>query len=104
MGKRKNTLMQRFGSHWTDIKNPNPKTDVGKHFNLPRHTGGENIELFILDFIHAHPNSGFALSLRNEIEFHWIQRLRTMIPFGINTMDCMPDPSENCRNWISFKC
>ena len=50
------------------------------------------MELYVLYFIHAHPNSDFAQSLGNEIEFHWIQRLRTMIPFGINTMDRMLDP------------
>ena len=40
VGQTKNTLMQRFQCHWTDIKCPHPKTDIGKHFNLPNHHGG----------------------------------------------------------------
>ena len=102
VGQTKNSLMQRFQGHWTDIKSENPKSDVGRHFNLKNHTGGENMEIFIVDFIHAHPDTQFAVSLHNEIEFHWIQRLRTMTPHGINTMDRMPDPKDNCRNWKNY--
>ena len=102
VGQTKNTLMQRFQGHWTDIKSRNPKTDVGRHFTQRDFKGGDDMELFVVDFIHAHPTTEFALSLRNEIEFHWIQRLRTMVPHGINTMDHMPDPHEKSRDWKSF--
>ena len=104
VGQTKNTLMQRFQSHWTDIGQHSPKTDVGCHFKSKDHHGGADIELYIVDFINAHPDTEFAAQLRNEIEFHWIQRLQTMAPHGINTMDRMPDPKENCRNWKNFHC
>ena len=37
------------------------------------------MELYVVDFIHAHPLSEFSQHLRNEIEFHWIQRLCTIL-------------------------
>ena len=69
---------------------------MDKHFQSANHHGGTDMELYILDFIHAHPASEFSLHLHNEFEFHWIQRLGTMLPFGINTIDRMPDPSQSC--------
>ncbi len=94
--------MQRFQGHWTDIGSSDSKSDVGKHFSASDHKGGADMELFIVDFIDARPQSDFAQSLRNENEFHWIQRLRTMTPHSINTMDCMPDPRSNCRDWKNY--
>ena len=37
--------------------------------------------------------------LRDQIEFHWIQRLRTQLPHGINTMDKSPPLRPMCKNW-----
>ncbi len=57
------------------------------------------MKLHILDFIFAEPNSEKAKVLRDQIEFHWIQRLRTQLPHGINTMDKSPCHNNYCRNW-----
>ena len=71
MGQTSKRLMDRFGGHWTDIGG-NQLTDVGKHFNLPKHSGGSDMIIHIVDFIHAHPQSPLGKALRDRIEFHWI--------------------------------
>ena len=98
VGQTKNRLMDRFGAHITDIKNNNNK-DVSRHFNSINHNGFTDMKIHIVEFIHAHPDSKFAAALRNIIEFHWIQKLRTVLPMGLNTMDKAPLPSEHCRVW-----
>ena len=58
MGKKtKRRLMDRFQGHFYNINSKNLRDTVGKHFNLANHHGIEDIEIHIIDFIHAHPNS-----------------------------------------------
>ena len=59
VGQTKNTLMQRFKGHWMDIGSKDPKSDVGKHFSDKDHNGGVDMELYVVDFIHVHPQSEF---------------------------------------------
>ncbi len=99
MGQTKLRLMDRFGNHFTSNQRNDGKNDVWKHFNGINHHGVEDLELHILDFIHVAPNSEFGKILRDEIEFHWIQRLHSQLPHGINTMDKSPAPNPNCMNW-----
>ena len=90
--------MDRFVNHFTSIQRNDGKNDVGKHFDLAGHSGISDMKLHILDFIHAAPNSDFGRALRDEIEFHWIQRMRSQLPHGINTMDKSPAPNKLCKN------
>ena len=99
VGQTKLRLMDRFGNHFTSIQWNDGKNDVCKHFNSNGHSGIENLKLHILDFIYAAPNSEFGRALRDEIEFHWIHRLRSQLPHGINTMDKSPVPTPVCKNW-----
>ena len=99
VGQTKLRLMDRFGNHFTSIQRNDGKNDVCKHFNGTGHAGIDNLQLHILDFIHAAPNSEFGRALRDHIEFHWIQRLRTQLPHGINTMDKSPATTAVCKNW-----
>ena len=99
VGQTKLRLMDRFGNHFTSIQRNDGKNDVCKHFNSEKHSGIADLKLHILDFIYASPNSEFGMCLRDQIEFHWIQRLRTQLPHGINTMDKSPPVKPACRNW-----
>ena len=99
VGQTKLRLMDRFGNHFTSIQRNDGKNDVCKHFNDTGHSGIDNLKLHILDFIHAAPNSDFGRALRDQIEFHWIQRLRSQLPHGINTMDKSPAVTSVCNNW-----
>jgi hypothetical protein len=87
VGQTKNRLIDRFGKHFYHIKKIDRNLPIGKHFNLPSHKGIDDMEIHIVDFIYAAPNSGTASKLRDKIEKNWILRLRTFAPFGINTMD-----------------
>ena len=55
------------------------------------------MKIHILDFILAPPEAGFALDMRLQVEYNWVQTLRTMMPMGLNTMDKCPTP-QFCRN------
>ena len=98
-----NKLMMRFQAHWQTIDNKQIQYDVSKHFNEKDHQGTKDMRIYVLDFIYAHPKSEMAKSLRDTIEFHWIYRLRTCLPMGLNTMDKPPLPSKWKRYWKSFK-
>jgi hypothetical protein len=87
VGQTKNRLIDRFGKHFYHIKIKDKKLPLGKHFNLPGHNGIDDMEIHIVDFIFAAPNSSAASKLRDQIEKNWILRLRTFAPFGINTLD-----------------
>jgi hypothetical protein len=79
--------MDRFQEHFYNTKKKNLKDPIGKHFNLPNHTGIPDFEIYIVDFIHCHPDSGKAATIRDTVEKHWIHRLRSSLPWGLNSMD-----------------
>lgn len=97
VGQTKNTLMKRFQGHFQVIKAKNQLIDTGRHFNLPDHRGTRDLEIHILDYIRAPPDSATAAVLRDKKEYTWIQRLRSQIPMGINTMDRMPRVPRDYR-------
>ena len=87
VGQTKNRLMDRFQDHFYKIGHNKPNSEIAKHFNLPDHKGLEDVELCVLDFIHADPVGRKSKYLRDLIEFNWIQRLHTNAPTGLNVMD-----------------
>ncbi len=102
VGQTGDSIRKRFGAHFGSINRKNLKEDVGRHFNLQKHHGVKDLQITVLDFIHAHPKSDYALTLRLQIEFNWIQRLRTMLPLGLNTKDRTPK-EEACRKWKHYR-
>ena len=103
VGQTKNRLMDRFQGHNQSIKDNDPRSEVARHFNLPSHEGKRDMKIHILDFIFANPNSEMGKALRDTIEFHWIHRLHTVIPMGLNTMDKSPQPHKWTKIWKKFK-
>ena len=89
VGQTKNRLMDRFQAHFYNIAYNKPGSEIGKHFNLPDHKGLDDVEIHIVDFIHAHPMGRKSKYLRDLVEFNWIQRLHTNAPQGLNTMDLL---------------
>ncbi len=77
-------LSVRFSTHYNLIASGSNTHSVSRHFNLPDHDGLSNVEIHIVDFIHARPRSTLALKLRNKIETNWIHKLRTQAPTGLN--------------------
>ena len=89
VGQTKLRCMDRIQAHFNTIqsKDPRQQTDISRHFKQADHNGRADVQVHILDFIYAFPDSKRAAILRNETEFRWIHRLRTQLPMGINTMD-----------------
>ena len=57
VGQRKRRLMDRRIEHFRNIRQNNDTHILGRHFNSHNHNGLNNISVYILDFIHAHPDS-----------------------------------------------
>ena len=87
VGQTKNRLMDRFQSHFYNIGHNKPGSVIGKHFNSNGHQSLSDVEIHILDFIHAHPAGTRSKKLRDLIEYNWIQRMHTNAPTGLNIMD-----------------
>ena len=80
VGQTKKRLMDRFQSHFYNIGHNRPGSEIGKNQGL------EDVEIYILDFIHAHPAGSKSKKIRDLIEFIWIQRMHTNAPAGLNVM------------------
>jgi hypothetical protein len=87
VGQTKLRLMDRFQGHFWKVTSKKLQDPIGRHFNSTNHSGISNFEIHIVDFIHTHPDSPKAKGLRDTVEKHWIHRLRTTAPFGLNSMD-----------------
>ena len=87
VGQTKNRLMDRFQGHFYNIGHNRPMSEIGKHFNSAGHNGLDDVEIHIVDFIHAHPHGQKSKQLRDLIEFNWIQRMHCNAPTGLNLMD-----------------
>ena len=87
VGQTKNRIMDRFQAHFYNIGYNRPMSEIGRHFNQSDHRGLQDVEIHILDFIHAHPSSNKAKYLRDLVEFNWIQRMHSIAPAGLNLMD-----------------
>ena len=87
MGQTKNSLRERFGNHYTHIGKKKLQYPLGYHFNTNGHKGLQDVEIHILDFIFQPPDSPTAEHLRDNIEHHWMHKLRSIAPKGLNTID-----------------
>ena len=87
VGQTKRRLMDRLIEHIRNIRQSNDTHIVGRHFNSHNHNGLNDISVYILDFIHAHPDSLTASEYRDIKEKMWIYRLRSQTPIGLNLFD-----------------
>ncbi len=53
---------------------------------MPQHTVMD-VKIQVLELIRAPPHSDVAQLLRDEKEIHWMHKLKTLVPLGINAMD-----------------
>ena len=79
--------MDRLQGHFYNITSTNTKDTIGQHFNQPDQSGFNDIEIHIVDFVHANPSSPQALDIRRKIERHWQHLLRTNAPQGLNIQE-----------------
>ena len=84
VGQTMNALSSRFGTHYDLISSASQIHSVSRHFTQDDHDRLNDVEIHIVDFIHASPRSPKGRALRNKIEINWIHRLRTQTPMGMN--------------------
>ena len=87
IGQTKRRIMDRLMEHFRNIRQGCNTHIVGRHYNLPGHTGLNNVSVSILEFISAHPESARASAIRDGAEKKWIYRLRSLVPIGLNVFD-----------------
>ena len=88
IGETQRTLQERISEHIADVEHKRyEKSEVAFHFNKPGHKKDKDMKVYILEFIYEHPLSKRANKLRKSIEWKWVQRLRTLIPLGMNIME-----------------
>ena len=75
IGQTKRRLMDRLMEHYRNIRQDRGTHIVGRHFNKPGHKGLNDLNIYVLDFIRAHPESPQAAKMRDDIEKKWIYRL-----------------------------
>ena len=79
--------MDRLQEHFYNVNKKSLDHSVSRHFNEPGHSGIQDMDITILDFIHQHPESKGAAYLRNKIETNWIHRLKCQAPYGLNMLE-----------------
>ena len=74
VGQTKLRCMDRIQAHFNTIQSKDPKqqNDISRHFKQADHNGRSHVQVHILDFIYAFPDSRRAMILRNDTEFRWI--------------------------------
>ena len=85
----KNRLLTRFQGHFFDITHNNDTT-VARHLNkcpIEKPLLFEGIEITVISFIPAHPESRDAKQHRDREEKRWMHRLQSITPLGLNLMD-----------------
>jgi len=87
VGQTKNRLIDRFGSHFWNIKKQNLTDPIGRHFATKGHNGLINMKIHIVEFIIAPSKSKPGQHLRDTLERKWIHRLQSLQPHGINLAD-----------------
>ena len=84
VGQTKNSLRQRFTSHFYLIVHKKTEHEVPRHLNSKEHRGIHDVEIDVLEFIKNDAQKPESKSLRLRTEYSWIQRLHSQIPLGMN--------------------
>ena len=88
VGETQRTLQDRISEHIGDVEHKRyEKSEVAYHFNRPGHKKDKDMKVYILEFIYEHPLSKRANKLRKTIEWKWVQRLKSLVPNGMNIME-----------------
>jgi len=100
VGQTKNTILVRFQGHFSKIQKclklrredpvllrQQEKDAVGNHFSADDHNGTRDLNISVLAYISAPPDSQRSLEYRLKVEKEWIHRLRCPAPRGLNILD-----------------
>ena len=86
VGETLRPFRKRLYQHSRNILNGVLDDPIGAHFNSPGHTGHyDQIRAFVLSFITTPPKTKEANDMRKKFENRWIYKLRTSLPYGLNS-------------------
>ena len=60
---------------------------MARHFQMHGPPNDPPLKIYVLEFIHADPESDRSKALRKDRETAWIARLNTLVPNGLNILD-----------------
>ncbi len=86
VGKTKNSIVKRFGTHFNDIKQ-NHDTTVARHYNKHGAILDPPFQIHVLEYIHRHPDTQQGATILDEREKIWMARLNCYYPKGLNIQD-----------------
>ncbi len=95
VGKTKNTIVRRFGTHFNDIEKKHDTT-VARHFNDHGITKDPPFQIHVLEFIHRNPETREGATILDEHEKMWMGRLNTFYPKGLNIQDWLFPEKPRC--------
>ena len=87
VGQTKRRLMDLLMEHFRNIRTKCLSHIRGRHYNSGAHSGLDGMRVYILEFIHSHPDSKAAAAIRDKAERKWIYRMRSLAPLGLNLLD-----------------
>ena len=88
VGETLRPFRKRLYEHSRNILNGVLDDPIGAHFNSPGPTGHfDQIRAFVLSFITKPPKSKEANDMRKKFESRWVYKLRTSLPYGLNSKD-----------------
>ena len=88
VGETLRPFRKRLYEHSRNVRKKKLDDPIGAHFNSPGHSGGNTqIKSYILAFITKPPKSEEANKMRKKFENSWVYKLRTSIPYGLNSKD-----------------
>ena len=84
IGETKRPFVARLKEHFADIKHRRDKP-VALHIN---NHDGDNSKIipYILEVVNKNPQDGETTVYRRKRELHWIYKLKTLAPLGLNTL------------------
>ena len=89
VGQTYRSIRERFLGHIQDVNSKQLTKTIGAHYNQPDHNGWKDFSVSILFLSNRNPGSPnnvghAALVQRLDIEDHWIKKLKTLDPQGLN--------------------
>ena len=73
--------------HFNDITKKDLTKPLGSHFSRLNHPTAQALDIFVLEFIQSPPDTPSGKQERDFHETQWIHRLKTSLPFSLNSMD-----------------
>ena len=69
--------------------------DIGRHFNSDEHQRKIDVFISVLELVYAPLGAPISRDIHLQVKFDWMQELKTMLSFGMNSWDKAPTSKFN---------